>query len=88
MPDPIAMPRPFQLACARAAAFTPSPTIATVRPLGLQVGNGVGLGRRADARYDVDPDLPGHVAGRRPVVARQSDRLDAEFAQRAIAAGP
>ena len=33
VPEPIAMPRPFALACARAAAsFTPSPTIATVRP--------------------------------------------------------
>ena len=80
VPVPIASPRSAWASAG--ASLTPSPTIATTRPSACSrrttsaFSDGQDLGDHL-----VDPDLGGHGAGRRLVVAGQQDRAQAERAQ-------
>ena len=82
------MARPRSAWASAAASLTPSPTIATTRPLGLQVADHVDLVVGQHLGDDlVDADLGGDRAGRPLVVAGEQDRLEAELAQPAHGLG-
>ena len=88
VPVPMAMPRSAWASAA--ASLTPSPTIATTRPSDCSRAIGgdlVGRQHVGDHVVVVDTDLGGHGQRRRPVVAGQQDRMQAEGTQRREAGG-